>query len=73
MPWYLQCSGTRSSGYRAGVKSQQTLNMQVITEQFALLRAHQAIDTDARLAESRHPERVTRVVQSRIDIARRVG
>jgi hypothetical protein len=29
--------------------------MQVITEQFALSRAHQAFDTDRQLADFRHP------------------
>jgi hypothetical protein len=47
--------------------------MQLFTEQFALSRAHQAFDTDARLADARHPEQVTRVVQRRIDVARRLG
>jgi NAD(P)H-dependent FMN reductase len=50
----------------------QTLNMQANTEQFALSRAHQAFDTDARVADSRHAEQVTRVVQRRIDIAHRL-
>jgi hypothetical protein len=37
--------------------SLQTLNMPVITEQFALSRAHQAFDTGRRLADPSHPNR----------------
>lgn len=37
--------------------SLQTLNIDVITEQFALSRAHQALDTDRRLADPSHPNR----------------
>ncbi len=37
--------------------SLQTLNMPVITEQFALSCAQQAFDTDRRLADPSHPNR----------------
>jgi chromate reductase len=50
----------------------QTLNMLVITEQFALPRAHQAFDTDGRLAEARQNEQMTKVVQRLIDVAGRL-
>jgi hypothetical protein len=37
--------------------SLQTLNMPVITEQFALSRAHQAFDTDRRFSDPSQPNR----------------
>ena len=51
----------------------QTLNMLVITEQFALPRAHQAFDTDGRLADARQNEQMTKVVQRLIDVAGRLA
>jgi hypothetical protein len=51
----------------------QALNMLVITEQFALPRAHQAFDTDGRLADARQNEQVTKVVQRLIDVAGRLA
>lgn len=51
----------------------QTLNMLVITEQFALPRAHQAFDTDGRLVDPRHNEQMNKVVQRLIEVAGRLA
>jgi hypothetical protein len=51
----------------------QTLNMLVITEQFALPRAHQAFDTAGRLADARQNEQMTKVVQRLIDVTGRLA
>jgi hypothetical protein len=45
----------------------------VITEQFALPRAHPAFDTGGRLADARHNEQMTKVVQRLIDVAGRLA
>jgi hypothetical protein len=47
--------------------------MRVITEQFALPRAHQAFDTDGRLADACQKDPMTRVVQRLIDAAGRLA
>ena len=54
-------------------QSLQTLNMLVITEQFALPRAHQAFDTEGRLAEPRQREQVAQMLARLLDIAGRLG
>ncbi len=54
-------------------QSLQTLNMLVITEQFALPRAHLAFDTDGRLVDPRKNEKMKKVVQRLIDVASRLA
>jgi hypothetical protein len=51
----------------------QTVNMLVITEQFALPRARLASDTDGRLADARPNQQMTKVVQRLIDVAGRLA
>jgi hypothetical protein len=47
--------------------------MRVITEQFALPRAHQAFDTGGRLANACQDEQMTKLVQRLIDAAGRLA
>lgn len=51
----------------------QTLNMRVITEQFALPRVRQAFDTGGQFADAHPDERMTNVVQRPIDVAGRLA
>lgn len=54
-------------------QSLQTLNMLIVTEQFALSRAHQAFAEDGSLRDASQLEVMNKVLRRLLDVAKRLG